>query len=181
MNIKKENKGFVLLYAILTATVVAAIGATFVSIIVRQITLSIIGRESQIAFYAADSTADCFHFYGTDLLYGGFIREGEDWVYRNNNIDDEPIQCGNDEFTQENDMIWSNSFDNGEVVYMGSSRELTKNLKVYFDNGSCATVHIKQIAGEDDLIKVRGYNLSSSNIDECPTMTERTVVREFIR
>jgi hypothetical protein len=61
---KKENKkGFTLLFAVLVSTLVVAIGATVVSIALRQTILSGTSRESQYAFYAANTVLECAFFW----------------------------------------------------------------------------------------------------------------------
>ncbi len=56
---KKENVGFTLLYASMIAGLLLAIGAAILSITVKQISLSAAGRESQFAFYNADTGTEC--------------------------------------------------------------------------------------------------------------------------
>lgn len=55
----KDNKGFTLLFAVLVATLVLAIGASIITIGLKQIIFSGAGRESQFSFYAADSGIEC--------------------------------------------------------------------------------------------------------------------------
>ena len=61
MNTYKNNskKGFVILVAVLVSTLVISIGAFIASIAVQELKLSASGRESQNAFYAADSALEC--------------------------------------------------------------------------------------------------------------------------
>ena len=56
---KKEKEGFVILVAVLVATVVVALGAFIAAIAVKELELSTSGRESQDAFYAADAALEC--------------------------------------------------------------------------------------------------------------------------
>ncbi len=55
MNKKNTQKGFSVLFASLVGSLVLAIGLAILSITIKQITLSSAGRESQKAFYAADT------------------------------------------------------------------------------------------------------------------------------
>lgn len=57
--IKKNKKGFTLLFAVLVSTLVLAVGASIISMALRQVILSGIGRDSQFAFYAANTGMDC--------------------------------------------------------------------------------------------------------------------------
>ena len=74
MERKKNNneRGFTLLLAALVASIVLVLGSSIFSIAQKQVTLSSIGRDSQYAFYAADTAAECalyydirFHAFGT--------------------------------------------------------------------------------------------------------------------
>lgn len=56
---KKDKNGFVILVAVLVSTLVISIGAFIASIAIKELKLSASGRESQNAFYAADSALEC--------------------------------------------------------------------------------------------------------------------------
>lgn len=58
----KYKKGFSVLFASLTGSLVLAIGLAILSITIKQITLASAGRESQLAFYAADTGTECALF-----------------------------------------------------------------------------------------------------------------------
>jgi len=54
---KKNNKreGFVLLFAVLISSLVLAVGISMISIALKQVQLSGSGRDSQYAFYVANT------------------------------------------------------------------------------------------------------------------------------
>ena len=56
---KNTQRGFTLLLAALVSSIVLAVGAAIFSIAQKQVTLSALGRDSQFAFYAADTIAEC--------------------------------------------------------------------------------------------------------------------------
>lgn len=58
----KFKKGFSVLFASLTGSLVLAIGLAILSITIKQITLASAGRESQLAFYSADTGIECALF-----------------------------------------------------------------------------------------------------------------------
>lgn len=66
-----KKKGFVLLFAVLTSSILLAIGLGIFSIAYKELLLSSSDRESQIAFYAADSAAECAVYW--DAIHPGFI------------------------------------------------------------------------------------------------------------
>lgn len=54
-----ENKGFALLFAVLISSVLLSIGLSIFNLTLKELILSSSGRESQFAFYAADTGAEC--------------------------------------------------------------------------------------------------------------------------
>ncbi|HEY4507444.1 MAG TPA: hypothetical protein VJJ47_00970 [Candidatus Paceibacterota bacterium] len=54
---------FVLLYAVVVASMVLAVGISIISIATKQVAISGLGRESQYAFYAANTGTECALFW----------------------------------------------------------------------------------------------------------------------
>ncbi len=65
-----HSRGFTLLLAALVGSLVLALGLSIVAIARKSVTLSSIGRDSQFAFYAADSGAECALYW--DIRHGMF-------------------------------------------------------------------------------------------------------------
>ena len=59
---KKQN-GFTLLFAVLLSTLIVSISASIISIALRQTILSGTSRESQYAFYAANTVLECAFYW----------------------------------------------------------------------------------------------------------------------
>ncbi len=59
----ERKRGFTLLLAALVAAIVLALGSSIFSIARKQVTLSSLGRDSQFAFYAADTIIECALYY----------------------------------------------------------------------------------------------------------------------
>lgn len=55
----ERQAGFTLLLAALVASIVLGLGAAIYEIAQKEVSLSSIGRDSQFAFYAADTAAEC--------------------------------------------------------------------------------------------------------------------------
>ncbi len=55
----RNKKGFTLLVAMIVTALILAIGFSIGNIILKELALSASGRRSQVAFYAADSIAEC--------------------------------------------------------------------------------------------------------------------------
>jgi hypothetical protein len=67
-NIKNKlvfNSGFTLFVAMIVSSLLLAVGFSIGNIIFKQLLLSGSGKDSQIAFYAADSGAECAQFIDT--------------------------------------------------------------------------------------------------------------------
>lgn len=59
MRTTSSQRGFTLLLAALVATIVLALGASIYGLVVKELALSSLGRDSQFAFFAADTGAEC--------------------------------------------------------------------------------------------------------------------------
>lgn len=64
------QRGFTLLLATLTASLLLVLSSAMFNIAQKQIVLSSIARDSQYAFYAADSAAECALYW--DIRYSAF-------------------------------------------------------------------------------------------------------------
>jgi len=81
-----ETGGFVLIFAILLATVILTIGIAVLDISVRQVMFTGSGRDSSLAFYAADAALEC-------TLYQDMI--GEDFKDDHIGTNGSTMQCEN--------------------------------------------------------------------------------------
>ena len=60
-----NNKGFILSFTVLVASIMLAIGLGVFNILIKEVILATAARDSQYAFYAADTGAECGLFYDT--------------------------------------------------------------------------------------------------------------------
>jgi hypothetical protein len=58
-----KNKGFTLLFAVLVSVLILSVGISIINLSVKQVSLSGSGRESQYAFYAANTGIECVYFW----------------------------------------------------------------------------------------------------------------------
>jgi hypothetical protein len=65
-----KNKGFTLLFASLVVSLVLALGLSIASISLQQFLLASSGRESQEAFYNADTGIECALYYDHGKVAG---------------------------------------------------------------------------------------------------------------
>lgn len=66
-----QKRGFTLLLATIIASLLLAVGGAMFSIIKKEVILSSLGRDSQFAFYAADTGAECALYW--DYRHDVFI------------------------------------------------------------------------------------------------------------
>lgn len=67
-----SKAGFALLVAVLISSVVLAVGLSMLNITLKQYIFSGIGRESEIAFYAADAGMECALYWDASTAGGIF-------------------------------------------------------------------------------------------------------------
>jgi len=65
-----KQAGFAVLYAVLVSSILLSIGLAIFNITIKELLLSSSGRDSQFAFYAADSGAECALYW--EQKGGGF-------------------------------------------------------------------------------------------------------------
>lgn len=73
------SAGFILPFAVLISGVILAVGLAVFNLILKEILLSSSGRESQFAFYAADTGGECALFW--DAKQGIFPTSSQSLVY----------------------------------------------------------------------------------------------------
>lgn len=67
-----------MLFSVLISSLLVAVGLSIFNLTLKEITLSTAGRESQIAFYAANSGMEC-------ALYGDLVGDGTRSSFASNN------------------------------------------------------------------------------------------------
>lgn len=60
---QNNQRGFTLLFAVIISTLVLAVGASIISIALKQVILSGVGRDSSLAFYAANTGIECAFYW----------------------------------------------------------------------------------------------------------------------
>ncbi len=63
LNFKENNSGFALLLTLVIISIILAIGLTLLQTTMKQLSLSAIARESEIAFYAASTGIECMQYW----------------------------------------------------------------------------------------------------------------------
>jgi len=92
---KNNQKGFALLYAVLVAVLVVAVGASVVSLAIKQVVLTGTARESEYAFYAANTGMECARYWDTQSFGGKRAFPSSDETEADLS-DYDAMFCGND-------------------------------------------------------------------------------------
>ena len=166
------HRGFTLLFAVLISTILLAIGAAIFNVTIKQLALSTVGRESQFAFYAADTGAECAMYW--DIKNNGASVSA---FTPDPRPDGDPDPLNRDIFCSGNNLPVGSRTRVNCNPYSGSGL-CTDTFTYQIVPGvaaepACVTVTVtKQNATYDTIIESRGYNTCDTND---PRRVERAV------
>ena len=157
----RERRGFTLLLSALISSIVLALGTSIFVIAQKQLTLSQVGRDSQFAFYAADTGAECALYW--DLRQQEF------------GVEDRGIHptCDQKEFVPTGRQaappyvmeFQINLFVNGDGIPMTAD-----------DNGYCADVKVyKNTSNPFTVVHADGYSVRCEDINTSSRALQRSV------
>lgn len=173
----KQNRGFAMLFAVLVASVLLAIGLSIFNLTVKELTLSSSGRESQFAFYAADTGAECalyWDFRGVDIF--ATSTDGRNPTPSN-------PDCA-DTFGQPIQVITNNNYVSTYTGYpiARTSNSAVTQFSLTIPNGSvsyCSIVTVIKDSSSGTLkttIDSRGYNTCDTTD---PSRVERALIVNY--
>lgn len=157
---KDRKKGFTLLFAVIISTLVLAVGASIISIALKQVILSGVGRDSQFAFYAANTGIECALYWelkgigGNQDFSPAFPNVGDSGVPENNKKSN-AVCAGVKILTNEGDFNIKSAPDNGFKVSsfrINNFEDSQENPLSY-----CVDVTVRK-QGIQTIINARGYN-----------------------
>ncbi len=141
----EADRGFTLLIAVLISGVLLSIGLAIFNITIKELLLSSSGRDSQFAFYAADSGTECALYW--DQKGGGFSTSTAG-----------TINCNN-----------TSILDVGGVGY---NSPMTFQFEV---DGFCSVVSVtKSETHPRTKVESKGYNTTCDNVIN-PRRIERAI------
>lgn len=147
------EKGFTLMLATLIASVVLALGTSIFTLAQKELTLSSVGRDSQFAFYAADTGAECALYW--DMRFQLFPTSTP--LAKN-------LTCDSESRTTTAQAI------GGAII---SSFQ-------FEPNGYCAKVTVtKKDTAPRTVIRVDGYNTACDTISSSSHALERSVSLKY--
>ncbi len=128
---QSKSRGFTLMLAALVASLLTALGLAMYTIAQKEVVLSSLGRDSQFAFYAADTGVECALYW--DFQYDAFATST---VYDGSTI---PAECDGQELRDFPTPWESISFDG--VTGIGG----TESTSFWFEpEGRCTYVTVSK-------------------------------------
>lgn len=169
------SRGFTLLLAALVASITLALGVSIFEITQKQVILSSLGRDSQFAFYTADTGAECALYWDarSDIHPNTFATSSATFVRV-------PISCAGESVTP--DPVSTETYSAISIF--------SYNFKSPFKpEGLCAKVSVKKCGGTFDtdgtcapeppklqtIIHADGYNTDCDSIPTNPRALQRSV------
>lgn len=170
--------GFTLFIAMIVTGLILGVGFSITNILLKQLTLSSSGRESQIAFYAADSAAECAIYWDRKNADGSTVDNSPFAVSISNApVDWSLIKCGTG---------YGSVGNPGEIKNFTKSdfdpanpNNATSTFYISFVDSlvnACGKVTVAKI-GQATFIDARGYNVGYKTNGACDTTHPRTVER----
>jgi Tfp pilus assembly protein PilX len=155
-----KQKGFVLLFSVLVSSLVLSVGISIISIALKQVVLSGSGRDSQFAFYTANTGAECALYW--DL---------------SGDITNKPV------FATSNQGV---TFDVAEVKCLDSQlavdntdRNSTCTPNISSDTGWCIDT-----SANPSIIKTKfriSYDKAGNNVTDKPYCADVIVTKEIVQ
>lgn len=178
----KKDRGFTLFIALIVTSILLMVGFSIGNIILKQIQLSTAGRESQIAFYAADSAGECALYLDRKDSDGNSVI---DIAFGTSTdlaaVEALSLKCGSGTDGAGAIKVESKIIDgdNATTTFYVDYRDVSGGETGY---DSCAKVTVGR-SGNNTVIDSRGYN-TSYNPDvgsgQCDISNPRTVERGLL-
>jgi len=162
------QRGFTLLLAALIASVVLALGSSIFNIARKQVTLSSLGRESQFAFYAADTGAECALYW--DVRFDAFgVAVPLTAPTCDGKALNETVTAGNRSAAPYTMSFQIDMFVNADGIAGNGD-----------DNGYCTSVSVqKRETSPFTVIRSDGYSTSCALKDSSARSLQRSVVLQY--
>ncbi|MDP3784961.1 MAG: pilus assembly PilX N-terminal domain-containing protein [bacterium] len=125
-------RGVALLFTMLITSIIFAISLGVYNLIIGEITLSGTGRDSQLAFYAADAGAECALYW--DIQHPGLGQSAF------STSTPAVISCAGESRSVGGGSVsnFSLSFGNGSCVSVGVEKQPTQNIIIAQGQNTCS-------------------------------------------
>ncbi len=157
------KRGFVILIAVLVASLLISLGAFIAHIALKELSLSISGRDSQLAFYAADAAIECALYQDLRTLSFPITATSSGAISVWCNSTSTPVVI-NSSLTNDNQAV--SSFEVSFPRALGDDPDFSPYAKV--------RIIKRDIGGPNDetIIASRGYNIRTTTT---PNRVERAL------
>lgn len=163
---KNHNKAFTLFVSLLVASLLLAIGFSIGNILIKQLILTQTGSGTQIAFYAADSAAECALFWDRKNASGITLTDSP---FGTSTISDLRLICGSGNAVDGGGLVYGFSKTCDDNLCGASATAATSTFFVDYRDSkdprylACAQVTVFKkfdlvTGGEETIIDSRGYN-----------------------
>jgi len=144
----KLKTGFTILLSVLVVSIVLSAGLGIFGVMTRELKLSGIGRESQLAFYAADAGVECFFYW--EIKHPGLA----DTAFGYYDSNPPTVSCAGNNFN------------------LPAKSDGPYNLNLNLSNNSCAKIKVTK-NGLITTVESKGYNTACDS--NSPFKVERAI------
>jgi len=160
---EKNEKGFVILFAVLLTSIILAIAVAIANVSFKEIILSSSARESHYAFYAADSGAECALYHDLYSQSAQFVAGQDVQVMCDSNpsttvqaVNGLPNTFGSTEYTYNFPTFEFDNVNAGATVKSCNRTVVKKHVEVNQSGGTSIL---------ETQIDSYGYNVSCNDIN----------------
>lgn len=181
----KSDRGMAIIFAVLLITIVFVVSLALFNITLKQIILSLVARDSRLAFYAADSALNCARYWDWDKHRS----QDQKWQDpKNKPFGFFELVSGKYVFQlpPANSVFDCNGDNAKNVVRKVSGDDYIVSFSLFFPTLNqvytpCANVVVTKDSSlnvPNGSFVVSGYNTSDPNSEKCPLLlNQRTVER----
>lgn len=155
---KNNKKGFTLFIALIVSSLLLAIGFSLGTIILKQLVFANSGKESQLAFYAADSGAECALYWDRKNTEGYTTFDG---AFATSSVFQD-ILCGTGGPTEQMSKV-------GSFFKVVSNDQLSATTTFYAD-------YSDRSGGGANLLACAMVTVGKTMVDEGGVLTEKTQI-----
>ncbi len=158
----KGKRGFTVLFAVLISSILLSIGIAILDLTLKQFTLSSVSKDSQIAFYAADTGQECAMYWDHVNDQTGATSTSSFATSSASSVSNPPSTM-----TCEGSLIDTTTAGVGSYL-VADSNDATTTFWIHYSGGTsvltspCASVVISKVSNADGsiatVIQTKGYN-----------------------
>jgi hypothetical protein len=152
----RDKRGFTLLIAVVTTSMLLLVSFVVVNVALKQILLADAGEESQHAFYASDRGLECALYW--DLTNGPVSQFATGTPGT--------IRCSDEEITSDSQVIFTEGNSIQSLIGGGAlenPQTTTSIFQLQGMNSECAIVRVIKNVDGSTTIDSRGYNTCDPN------------------